>query len=412
MSLGFRLVDMAETIPNFLQDKPGDAGWQAEKVVFDSLKRGLPDHTLVIHSQEYLCRNKNSRLCEGEADFIIIDPDQGVLILEVKSGSLKREANGNWYHNHRPVDSPFEQARKQKYQLRGELEKYLRKNPLPFELGYAVAIPDSNPRIKAHTLENDPCMLITGRELPHIKDALTEVHKGFQKSSLSEKAKSQLSAVKDLFLREVHYGQSLAQLIKNEDQLRGSLTKRQYGLLQMLRSHKEVKIIGGPGSGKTLLAIHKAQELSKAGNSVLLLCYNRPLGNVFEVACNEMGDCFAQTFHTFAWEQVNSHTPGTLVYGDSKFEQSFWDEELPLRLLEVLEASNLKYDALIVDEAQDFHPNYCDSILAATHDATTFFKLVEIARPFLGRFKVFPPTSTILEYFYTLLHGDLLHTPA
>ena len=39
-------------------------------------------------------------------------------------------------------------------------------------------------------------------------------------------------------------------------------------------------------------------------------------------------------------------------------------------------------------------------------------KLVEIARPFLGRFKVFPPTSTILEYFYTLLHGDLLHTPA
>jgi exonuclease SbcD len=44
--------------------------------------------------------------------------------------------------------------------------------------------------------------------------------------------------------------------------------------------------------------------------------------------------------------------------------------------------------------------------------AQTIDKLVEIARPFLGRFKVFPPTSTILEYFYTLLHGDLLHTPA
>jgi hypothetical protein len=365
---------MAQTIPTVLEARPGDTGWQAEKIVFDNLKSGLPDSTLVVHSQEFLSRNKNSKLCEGEADFIIVDPDQGLVILEVKSGSLRREPDGIWYHNNGKARSPFEQARKQKYQLKNELVKILHKDQLLFDLGYAVALPDSDPIKKIPTLDGDPCIVITGRELPHINHALSEIYKSFQKNKLNSKAKEVLGEVKDLFLRQIHYGVSLSQLIKNEEHLQGHLTEKQYHILTMLRKHNEVKIVGGPGTGKSFLALHKARELCKQGFKVLLLCFNRPLGRFFEKECEDLGEsCFAQTFHTFAWKTVKAHTNYELDFEEVKNDNRFWKEELPFMLVEALESTRTRFDALIVDEAQDFHKNYWDAVLSATTNDHKFY---------------------------------------
>ena len=42
----------------------------------------LPDRVLVYHS----VRTLNDRMVEGEADFVLFDPDGGMLVIEVKGG--------------------------------------------------------------------------------------------------------------------------------------------------------------------------------------------------------------------------------------------------------------------------------------------------------------------------------------
>ena len=41
----------------------------------------------------------------SEADFVIADPERGILILEVKGGIVRKE-NGVWFQNERPMKMP------------------------------------------------------------------------------------------------------------------------------------------------------------------------------------------------------------------------------------------------------------------------------------------------------------------
>ncbi|NJO76961.1 MAG: DEAD/DEAH box helicase family protein [Leptolyngbyaceae cyanobacterium RM1_406_9] len=48
-------------------------------------------------------------------------------------------------------------------------------------------------------------------------------------------------------------------------------------MLNILRYQKRAAIIGGAGTGKTLLAIEKAAQLAESGLRVLFVCYNTNL---------------------------------------------------------------------------------------------------------------------------------------
>ncbi len=58
------------------------------------------------------------------------------------------------------------------------------------------------------------------------------------------------------------------------------LTTGQYQLLSTLRSVRRASIVGGAGTGKTMLAAEKARRLAREGFSTLLVCFNAPLARV------------------------------------------------------------------------------------------------------------------------------------
>ena len=66
------------------------------------------------------------------------------------------------------------------------------------------------------------------------------------------------------------------QVEDQEERLR-RLTDMQRQLLDFMSQRKLAAISGVAGSGKTILAVAKAQELARSGMRTLFLCFNKPL---------------------------------------------------------------------------------------------------------------------------------------
>ncbi|MDH4143502.1 MAG: NERD domain-containing protein, partial [Chloroflexota bacterium] len=118
-------------------------GERAEQLVVECLRAILPPPTAVLANVHWLLRD-HGHVRKGEADVVIADPDRGILVLEVKSGEVRRDGNGTWWVGGKPLDrSPFQQASDSRYAL---IRKLYELPGWPAELraiaGEAVAFPD------------------------------------------------------------------------------------------------------------------------------------------------------------------------------------------------------------------------------------------------------------------------------
>jgi superfamily I DNA/RNA helicase len=114
--------------------------------------------------------------------------------------------------------------------------------------------------------------------------------------------------------------------------------------LDFIHNFKHVLIIGGAGTGKTWLAMKKAVSLSEKGLSVLFVCFNKALADFARKKLAGYGiACY--TFDLLAYNIV-----GKSVYDRLKLQS----QELE-GIFDYIQFDRLKhYDAIIVDEAQDF----------------------------------------------------------
>jgi hypothetical protein len=105
----------------------------------------LPDRMTVIHSQHWR-GEVGERHGEGEADFLIIDPQAGLLVVEVKGGSIACD-QGGWLQGRvdetpwKPID-PYEQANRSMYFLLERMTEALGAGKVLF--GHVVWFPDAD----------------------------------------------------------------------------------------------------------------------------------------------------------------------------------------------------------------------------------------------------------------------------
>lgn len=146
-------------------------------------------------------------------------------------------------------------------------------------------------------------------------------------------------------------------------------TKEQEKVLDFLREHRRVAISGSAGSGKTLLAMEKAARLDRSGLNVLMICHSPYLAEFLQ-------DALLYTSVTVApfcvW--IRSFTyPET-----SSFSWSQYDEPTSAELenaFDHLQAGGQRYDAIIVDEAQDFTEEWWIVVEAALRSSESFLYL-------------------------------------
>jgi superfamily I DNA and RNA helicase len=113
-----------------------------------------------------------------------------------------------------------------------------------------------------------------------------------------------------------------------------------------------VAIGGCAGSGKTMLAVQKARQFSELGMNVLLICFNAPLA---EYLRRRLPNIDVYHFHELcrqAAKRVELLIPRNID------DQEYFENVLPEALLKAADTIGRVYDAIIIDEGQDFKENY------------------------------------------------------
>lgn len=132
------------------------------------------------------------------------------------------------------------------------------------------------------------------------------------------------------------------------------LTAEQQRLFSNLRGVRRLIATGGPGTGKTLLALAHTRALASQGFRTRLVCYNELLGRELARSLQSEPRIEVSTFHALCLREAGR--AGLPI--PSNPSQTWWDAEAPELLATAINHRGPVIDALIVDEGQDFAPNW------------------------------------------------------
>ncbi len=357
-------------LPPEVLDDPRRAG---ERRIFEALKAGLNDEWLVLANISWLRQRYQGGVYEGEADAILAHPEKGIVVLEVKGGGIRRDGgSGLWFSRDRygvehEIKNPFEQARRSLGALRSMLadEVSVRFRSSPFAAG--VAFPDLPAPVRA--LGPDAPL-----ELGLFQDQIESVGSSLDRmlafsndsQSLVGPGVENLQAMRELLLPELNLDIPLSVRIRDDEEQLLRLTESQKQALTLLSRLRRVAVTGGAGTGKTVLAVEKARQLATQGADVLFLCFNNALARTVDTQCAGLDNLTARTFHGLCTEWARQ--AGVLPPMPSPVPPSFWDHDLPDAFLKALEALPRRFDAIVVDEGQDFLDDWWFHIEEATKD--------------------------------------------
>jgi hypothetical protein len=111
-----------------IRERPAESTESAaERRLFEWLRDDSGDDLVAFHHVAWLIP-RAKRPEQGEADFVLTHPHRGLLVLEVKGGSIGYDAaGGQWWTRGKSGDAaikdPFNQARRNSHSLRRLLER-------------------------------------------------------------------------------------------------------------------------------------------------------------------------------------------------------------------------------------------------------------------------------------------------
>jgi len=335
----------------------------SERRVFSLLKNSLPDEYVVLHNISWLVRASAHRPTDGQADFLVTHPELGLLVLEVKGGVVRFSAQtGQWFttpsgQSERTLkESPFDQAKRNMYALRDLLRdapNWKREWEL---LGRSVCFPDGVFRQRL-PVDDEQSVLLTSE---HCSDPagfaqrIEEIMRWWR-SPRASFSKAAQQFVVDLLAQDVEVRQPLGAVVHETDEQIISLSEQQYRVLDLLSRNRRVQVSGPAGSGKTLLAVEKATRLARQGAKVLVTCFNRPLADFLSstlqnndsIAPDQRSRLKVANFHSLSFELCRQ--AGIRNWTESQAGEL---------LFNAVDLVGPRFDAIVVDEGQDFEADW------------------------------------------------------
>ena len=249
---------------------------EAEKTVYGLLVDQLSDDAEVFCNVEYF-----DGQIRREIDFLISIPELGLVALEVKGGSIQIEGQ-SWLQwdkaTHQFVELPLAfQLDEERRVIRSRLVGKLTKMPT---VAFFAVFPDTELSLEAFTPGLERRQVIAKNELSTLyRLALAELRRVLKPNSYP--AISQEIVRKEFGSRTFDYSQ-IVETAGSRAALVDSLSVEQMFLLDLMQDNPRLLVKGGPGSGKTILAIEHATRLSDQKLRVGLVCFNRGLGKLLQ----------------------------------------------------------------------------------------------------------------------------------
>lgn len=351
---------MAKLIPPYIDKSCKSNG---ERIIFEMLKKDpFTVDWIVLHS---LNLSQHSSRLYGEIDFLLLIPNAGIFVVEVKGGDVRCN-NGIWefidrYGNVNRNKSPFSQARDAMFSLQAEIKKEFgakhKFNKIQF--GYFVAFPQVV--FDKRSVEYQQWQIFD-------KDNYNSMHELFFQNLIhqfTEKHKTQfwfstkesLPSKKDLedicrFLRgDFERVRTAKERLTEFDNQVKTYTEEQFRILDSIQLNSRSVTQGSAGTGKTMIALESAVRAAEEGKTVFLTCYNRLIGEWMQRQMEEWKDKITvSSLHSYLFEQSKGFD-----YDKTKSNKhNFYSKYLPTLLRDIYQKGiNKKFDKLIVDEGQD-----------------------------------------------------------
>jgi Nuclease-related domain len=243
----------------------------AEGKVFDALAAQLDDAWDVFHSVGMVIRDPGTGASDDEADFVLVHPDDGVLVLEVKGGGIECR-HGAWSRivkggGVEPMPDPFQQAVDHSWSLRRKIDEVDGWRAKDLFVVHALSFPD----ISVHELvlapDAPPEIVLDRRSLADLQAAIGQAlafHRGARERRRPP-GPDGVAMLRSLLAPQVRIEVPLATAYADEERQLVELTEEQAALLSRFGRDRRMDVIGCAGSGKTMLAVEQATRLAGQG---------------------------------------------------------------------------------------------------------------------------------------------------
>ena len=353
---------------------PSELEHASEEPVYVALRDQLGNDYAVLHSYPWLRPWRGDALLEGEADFVVVHPQRGILVLEVKGGETIRHDGQRWFREtaggRKEFQDPFVQARRNMHALLDIVKersgRRLGKEDVAH--GYAVVLPhlDYEGSPPPHA---DKAIIISRKHLPMMAQAIEVAYTAWTDAPNATKPlghEQYRMLLNDCLMPKFRVFRPVGPDISKAAERLLELTETQAQVFEGLYAQDRVLVEGVAGSGKTFLALHRALAFARERKRTLFVCYNKELAAWLrahieeDTTTEEFRDLLTvKHFHALASDLAKDAGIAFKPAAGGPLTDAFWNDEVPNLVEQAVltlegERRARYFDAIVVDEAQDF----------------------------------------------------------
>jgi hypothetical protein len=376
-----------------------------EREIFKKLKETSKGQDwIVLHSLELL---SHVNMAQSEADFVVMIPGTGILVLEVKAAKSVSQNENGWQIGAKfEKRGPFKQANDAMRSIMEYLETMnVDTYSVPFV--YAVWFTHITRKQIASSISWRPEQVLASEDL---KLEITDVLLGTTQNLVSDlkinfkgqiAPSRKLEEISQVLLPRFTAFQSPVERQKDVKDFLEIALQEQLQMVKLIDSLRAVVLQGLAGTGKTYIAIHAARLAHERGEKVLFLCYNNMLADYLKNRMANYPLVKVTSFHAMMLEISELEVP-------DKADQSWWETVLPGEALKHSEAyaEANSFDTVIIDEAQDLGTtNFLLLLDQFLNGGLSAAKKILICGDFAHQGVYVPGVDTLLNYKNAI--GDL-----
>jgi KaiC/GvpD/RAD55 family RecA-like ATPase len=261
----------------FPPDAPSNPDLRGESEVYHLLSQ-LDDDFYIFQDRYWIFKNKDGARTERETDFLLVHPQKGLLIIEVKGGTRfsydgehDKWKSGDNISYQNPYKKQLANSKNLPLLLKRELPR-LKNRWIP--CGYAICFPHIDILEGNLALFMEKKVTLFRDDLKNLGEKINEIYSHYSNNNNHHQplGKKIVEEIKTLITPNSEFRKSLSAELEDEGQTIIKLTKEQQEILDGFYKVKTPILIDGPaGTGKTQLAISQAISDIQSDRLVLFI---------------------------------------------------------------------------------------------------------------------------------------------